>query len=236
MAQGALLDDWNGFFRDNPLQQFGQSDDESTYNGATGCTHTLLQLLIKAKTGQLYSHDEISKIATYPWPVNNPNRRGMYSGGNDNEVGRVLTKFGIPMQIIFGANWRDLIDIWSPRGPVMMGIVYGYWPEWRGYHYAGRVADGKPNGFAVHNGKTQLSGAEHIFHATFFIGHRYDPKREVTLAYAKEPNHGSPSRPEKPGYDIIKATQMRTAYQSYSRTGRRSLAWTPTRTWAPRGS
>jgi len=236
MAQGTLLHDWTEFLKEHPIQQFGQSHDVSTFNGATGCTHTILQILILAKTGRLYSHDEISTIATYPWPKNNPNMRGLYSGGNDNEVGRVLRNFGIPMDIIFGANWRDLIDIWSPRGPIQMGIIYGYYPEDRGYVYHGIKADGKPVGFAYLNGKTQLVGAERIFHATLFAGHRWDDKYDATVAFVKEPNHGSEARPEKPGYDIIKATQMRTAYQSYSRTGRRSLAWVPTKRWAPRGA
>lgn len=233
MTTGVLLGAWLEFSRDHPeLQQFHQSDDESTFNGATGCTHTILQRLIRAKTGRTYSHDEISRIATYPWPANNPRMRGMYSGGSDNEVGRVIAYFGLPYRIVSNLSFAKCADACA-LGPVMLGIRYGYWPEDRGYVYNGRRADGKPGGFAVRNGKTQLSGAETIYHATLWLGTKN--VNGVYTAYANEPNHGSPSRPERPDYDTITGSQLRRAYEQYGSTGRSLLAWVPTKTFRPKG-
>lgn len=229
-----LLDAWLEFSRDTiNLQQFGQADDESTFNGATGCTHTILQRLVRAKTGATYTHDQISSIASYPWPASNPKRRGMRSGGSDDEAGRVIRRFGLPYRIVFGAGWSTVVEALR-RGPVMIGIRYGYWPEDRGYVYGGRVADGKPGGFAIRNGKTQLSGAESIYHATLLLGHRvYGDGSD--RAFANEPNHRSPSRPERPDYDVVTMAQARRAFTQYSSSGRSSLLWVPTTTFRPRG-
>lgn len=233
MADTATLDlrRWMEFSkRWTRLQQFGQSDDESTYNGATGCTHTVLQRLILAKTGHIYSHDEISLIARYPWPNGNPTMRGLYSGGANDEVGRVIAHFKLPYVSKFGWDWGDFCGI-IHRGPVIMGIRYGYWPEMRGYVYNGRTADGKPGGFAYRNGKTQLTGAEDIFHAILVIGRRMVPGGK--RVYANEPNHGSPARPEKPDYDRVESTYAHRAFDKYSSTGRKSLLWVPTTKFTP---
>lgn len=235
----ALFDAWIEFSRAHPnIQQFGQRDDESTWNGATGCTHTVLQRLVLAKTGRLYSHDEISRIATYPYRP--ASMRGMYSGGSDDEAGRVIRKFGLPYKIVFGASyssWRPLLpNAGSQRGPVMAGIRYGWWPEDKGYVYGGRTADGKPNGFASKGGKTQLYGAESIYHACLIIGaKRVSDTSSTFYGYANEPNHGSGSRPEKPPYDRVTTAQIERAYKAYTSSGRRNLAWIPTAYFRPKG-
>lgn len=234
------LERWLAFSRANAkLQQFGQAGDVSTFNGATGCTHTVLQRLIKAKTGVYYTHDQISKIATYPWPAQNGKRRGMYSGGSDDEVGRVMRHFGLPYYLKWNASWAEVQKYTRDRGPVLIGIRYGYWPEKVGYVYQGRKADGKPGGYAIRNGKTQLAGAELIYHATLFLGNSTDSAGGVR-AYANEPNHGSASRPEKPDYDIVNNAYAQRAYEKYganiSGSGTRSLmAWLPTAPFSPKG-
>lgn len=228
-----LLDAWLNFSKANTvLQQFGQKDDESTYNGATGCTHTVLQRLIKAKSGAYVSHDEVSRVATYPWPVNNPGKRGMYSGGSDNEVGKVVSHYNLPYVLRYDLTWDQIITA-TAKGPVLIGIRYGYWPEWSGYRYMGYAADGKPGGFAYRHGKTQLVGAEKIYHATLILGRRY--VKGVYRTYANEPNHGSGSRPEKPDYDSVRSAYAKRAYLQYASDGRRLFAWVPTTTFRPKG-
>jgi hypothetical protein len=226
----SLLTAWTRFCDANPnLQQFGQADDETTFNGATGCTHTILQVLIKAATGRYYTHDQISAIAGYPSASQNPGMRGLYSGGSDDEAGRVIRHFGLPYQIVFGWSWSAIVSTANARGPVMYGIRYGYWPEWKGYHYHGEIADGYPNGFAALHGKTQLYGFESGYHAVLKLG------SVGTTSYDKEPNHGSTARPEKPGYDRLTIDQGRRAYVAYSSTGRSPLAWVPTKVFRPKG-
>lgn len=241
MSTTALFQAWREFSLAHPaLQQFGQSDDESTWNGATGCTQTILQRLILAKTGTRYSHDEISRIASYPWPAQNPNRRGMYSGGSDNEVGRVMAKFGLPYKLMSSTSyqtWRPwLPNAANERGPVMLGILYGWWPEKPGFHYGDTVSNGSPNGYASIGGKTQLTGAESVYHMILAWGARKDPDRRTTyFAYTNEPNHGSGSRPETPAYDRTTTGQLARAYLAYAHDGRPRLAWVPTTTFRPKG-
>jgi hypothetical protein len=227
------INKWLSFCRDNRnLQQFGQQDDESTYNGATGCTHTLWQRLVKASTGKYYSHDDISKIAGYPWPDKNPKMRGMYSGGSDNESGRVVKHFNLPYKLVIDPTWEQIIAALK-IGPVMVGIRYGYWPEWEGYHYGSRVADGKPGGFSMKGGKTQLAGAELIYHATLFLGRYRSGKKRIIPA--NEPNHHSPSRPERPAFDLVKSSQAHRAFNQYGSSGRHTFAWMPTKKFEPEG-
>lgn len=230
---GALLDAWLSFSINNTnLQQFGQSGDGSTYNGSTGCTHTVLQRLIKAKTGQHVTHDEISTIASYPWPKHNPRMRGLYSGGEDNEVGRVMAHYHLPYILKSNLSWAGVMAA-ATKGPVLIGVRYGYWPEDVGYVYHGVKADGKPGGFAFRNGKTQLRGFEKGYHAVLLLGQKMTDG--TYRSYANEPNHGSASRPEKPDYDSVRSAHAARAYAQYGSTGRALLAWVPTSTFRPKG-
>lgn len=213
------------------LQQFGQGDDESTYNGATGCTHTDLQRLILALTGEHVTHDEISLVAGYPWPHGNPRMRGLYSGGVNDEVGRVIKHYGLPYKLVIAPLWKDMIR-YMKRGPVITGVLYGYWPEQHGATYNGHTADGKPGGFAYEGGKTQLSGAERVYHAVLFLG-RGRPFKHMSI-WANEPNHGSPSRPEHPVHDKVNSAYAHRAWDQYRYRGRKNFAWVPTKTVVPK--
>jgi hypothetical protein len=111
----------------------------------------------------------------------------------------------------------------------MYAMRYGNAPEWPGYVYGGHHA-ARP--FALKAGKTQLYGFEDGAHAVLLAGFRRATIDGVakTVAYRKDPNHGSPSRPEKPPYDIILATQASAEYVAYrEQLGRRLYAVVPTR-------
>lgn len=243
----AAREEWEHFFRAHPFQQFGQTDDESTFNGATGCTHTDLQKLILAKTGRMYSHDEISRIAGYPSPGNNRGRRGLrWSNSSTSEVMKVVHAFNLPYEPYFYSG--VLVDpIWerakeaARHGPVMVAEKYSHHPQRRYFRYNGQMASGKPNGFARSNGKTQLSGAESIAHAFLWIAYWDSPDGWVFDEF--DPNHGSPARPEHPPFDRVSSRQIKAQINSIrllkveTTTGvkPRSLAFLiPTRTFTPR--
>lgn len=244
---GARLD-WEAFMKAHPFQQFGQRDDESTFNGATGCTHTDLQKLILAKTGRMYSHDEISRIAGYPNASANPGRRGLrLSTSSTSEVMKVVRAFNLPYLPYF-FNGAMTSGVWNyvkkaaAMGPVMVAEKYSHHPERKGYRYNGTVADGRPNGFALLNGKTQLSGAESIAHAILWLAYwRAADGRWLVDEF--DPNHGSPARPEKPPFERETTRQLGIQINSIrllkveTSTGikPRSLAFLiPTRTFTPR--
>jgi len=119
---------------------------------------------------------------------------------------------------------------WAKRGPVLYGVRYGSEPDKLGYVYNGVRADGKPNGFARLNGRTQLTGAENIRHAVVFCCERQVKTTTGVLVRNEvlrfDPNHGSASRPERPAYDIITIGQVSKELADYSAT---KFAFIPTR-------
>jgi hypothetical protein len=212
--------------RAKPSQQFGQTDDESTFNGSSGCTHTVLQWLAWRVKGRWYSHDEVSRLAGYPSAANNPRRRGLYP----SEVQRFCDRVGLPYRIKFGMTALAVARA-SKLGPVGFGHAYSWWPEWKGYRYGRITADGKPNGYATPTGKagrTQLAGFTGA-HFGMLLGYATDPDGP-DLYYAWEPNHGSPVRPERPPYDRMTYEQFRRVYESYLKVlNRATYALVPTK-------
>lgn len=201
--------------RARPSQQFGQGGDGSTFGGATGCTHAVLQWILWRYSGAWHTQDEISAAAGYPWPGANPRRRGMTVG----EVEQVIDHYDLPYRVV---RDRPALEVWraSKMGLVGVAVMYSHWPEWKGYRYRGVTADGKPNGYATplrKAGKTQLVGFTGR-HMTLLMGYATDP-RNPDLGYAFEPNHGSGARPETPPYDRLSYRQWRTAYESYRTVG-----------------
>lgn len=202
--------------RKHPTQQFGGTDDESTYNGATGCTHEVLRFLIWLKSGRWVSHDQISKAAGYPWPSHNPDRRGLRVG----EVQAVINHYGLDYKVVYGWSAPQVARA-SRLGPVGFAHIYGWWPERRGYTYRGVTADGHPNGYAQvtaysRGGRTQLTGFNLGRHMGMLFGYASDPDGPDAY-YCWEPNHGSPARPERPPYDRMTSGQFYRVYDSWQK-------------------
>jgi hypothetical protein len=213
--------------RARPLQQFGQAGDISTDNGALGCTHTVLQYLALLWNGKHYTHDNISRMAgwSYPWP-----NRGL----RPTEVQTFLRAAGLPYVVKYGMTAYQVLQA-SAKGPVGFGHSYSYWPEWYQYRYAGRTADGSPNGYARPlrlAGRTQLAGfvPPNDAHFGLLLGWDESQSSGSFRVVAWEPNHNSPSRPEEPPYDYMTSAQFRRVYESYQRVLRRTpYAIIPTR-------
>jgi hypothetical protein len=219
--------------RERPHQQFTSPNRTSTWGGATGCTHDVLKYLIYLWTGKKVSPDDISRVALYPWPAGNPGKRGL----RPVEVQRVINHWKLPYEIRFGLTAAQVLSA-AKKGPVGFGHVYGWWPEWKGYRYGGTYADGRPNGYATPSGKagrTQLAGFNYGAHFGVVLGTAIDD-RNPDLVYAWEPNHGSPSRPEKPAYDRMTRAQFTVVYDSYRKVlGRTAYAVVPTKTLPAEG-
>lgn len=209
---------------DRPFQQFGQANDYATQGGAVGCTDSCLQYFALLWTGKWYTHDRIRQI------TGAPRTRGL----RPDEVQAFCNYAKLPYQVRYGLTANTLLQL-SAKGPVGFGHSYSYWPEWRGYRYAGRTADGYPNGYAGPlnaAGRTQLAGFVPPNDAHFGIVLGYDGSLSTYTrrVAAFEPNHDSPSRPENPPYDQMTSAQFRKVYESYRRVLGRSLyALVPTR-------
>lgn len=225
MTERERVDWWLAFFRRHPeLQQFGQKDDSLTNNGASGCTDLCFQALCLGWFGMSkghYTQNEIRGLAGRGYETRT---RGLF---NPSEVQRVIDKTGLPYAIRYDWDWERLLDLVNARGPAIIGVQYAYQPEKRNYSYAGTRSDGKPNGYAEKNGKTQLTGFTGA-HAEILVGRRLisggpDP------VFVKDPNHGSLARPERPSFDQISIPEFKKLYESYGSLGRDLFAVVPTK-------
>lgn len=207
MSAKAILDRVLLRRRQRPTGQFGQANDATVANGAVACTHTWLQFLAWLWTGKWYTLDQVSAMAGYP--------RNAGRGMRPAEVATFIRRAKLPYVIRWGLTAAQILT-YSNRGPVMVAHIYREWPEWRGYRYGGQTADGRPNGYARpygKAGKTQLTGFEDGRHMGGILG--YLGSSEV---YVMDPNHGSPSRPEKVAYDVISTAQLSRIIKSFSPT------------------
>lgn len=223
MARPARLKKAIAKRRQRPSQQFGQSSDAYTSNGATGCTDTVLQWLAWLWTGRWYSQNQVRLMGTGTTTIL---RRGL----RPSEVKRFCEKAKLPYVIRANVTATEVIEF-SKRGPVAFGHSYSYWPEWKGFRYGGKVADGRPNGFAKpleEAGRTQLVGFVPPMDAHFGLLLGRNPTSGNVFAW--EPNHGSPARPEKPPFDYMTTAQFKAVFNSYKTVlGRDTYALIPTR-------
>jgi hypothetical protein len=192
--------------RENPwLQQFGQSGDFSTLNGALGCTHTILQLLLMLWHGQRMTHDEISSVAEFPFPARNPTRRGL----RNTEVETFVRRLDLPYEWAYALTPSQILQ-GTLKAPVLLGVRYKDWPAAK--------SQGVPPRNGWRNGNASRYGADQPFgfdggHAVAALG--YQTVGGQVIVYAKEPNHGSPSRPKRPDYDTMTTAQFYRAAKSW---------------------
>ena len=192
--------------RENPwLQQFGQAGDVSTFGGATGCTHTILQFLMMLWHGHRMTHDEISFAAEYPFPANNPTRRGL----RNTETETFVRRMDLPYRWEYALTPSQILQA-TLKAPVLVGVKYKDWPAAR--------SQGAPPRNGWRNGNASRYGADQPFgfdggHAVAALG--YQTVNGAALVYAKEPNHGSPARPKRPDYDTMTTGQFYRAAASW---------------------
>jgi hypothetical protein len=221
---------WQHVGEDTRTFQFGQSDNQSTQGGSTGCTHACSRLIIGGATGDFPSDDKLSHFMGYPTAV----QRAEDKGPSVAQVLSGLRAYGLhyefqPFMSTGEVAWRA-----KHWGPVIIGYWYPYHPEWKGFHYGGLLADGQPNGFATplrHAGKTQLNGA--FTHASVLLSTYWSPTTGSRF-YVHDPNHMSTARPEHPAFDTMTRRQFDRMYQSgrlkFEDNGKRyTVAYAPTR-------
>lgn len=211
---------------DYPLQQFGQQHDDAAFDGKTACTHVICQYLALLWKGRLYTINEVNSLAGMPY---RPTRNGVPRGMNNLEFQRFCDRVGIPMEVRFGLSFETVLR-WSNNAPVFYGMEYESAPRKRGYRYMGRVATPP---FALLNGATQL-GSKVGRHAVALLGYRAvlsDATNQPIgyRAWRKEPNHGSPLRPEKPPYDVITTQQAKAEYLAYLQVSGATYCALPTK-------
>lgn len=200
----------------NPwLQQFGQSNDDAAWNGATACTHTVCQYLALLWHDDRLTINDVNKLAGMPYKAS---RNGIPRGMNNLEFQRFCDRLHLPYEVRFGLPFETVLT-YSNKAPVFYGNRYGTEPRKRGYVYHGRRATPP---YAELNGATQLTGSLiNGRHAVVLLGYRAvisDSTGKIAYyrAWRKDPNHGSPARPERPPFDLIKTTEAKGEYLAYA--------------------
>ena len=210
--------DWPRILANYLLFQFRQPDSEHVFGGTTACTHNILQLLTIGLLAKVLSLDEISVKSGYPfqpYTIDAYGRR-VPRGMRPAEVRRYVSAMGLPFAL-GERSWAQVLEAVVERGPVGFGCAYSEWPEWRGFTYKGTTADGRPNGFAIEHGKTQLTGFTGAHFGLFTW------KGRTNSIGARDPNHNSAARPEKPAWDVMSLDQAKRLYLSYNRRLGRTL-------------
>lgn len=203
----------------NPdVQQFGQDHDDAVWGGATACTHAICQFLMLLWFGDRLTLNQVNKLAGMPYrPTKLVKGRRMPRGMNNLELEHFFAATGLPYVVRFGLPFETLLT-YSNRAPVFYGNRYGSEPRQKGFVYHG--AHAKPP-FAILNGATQLTGSLiNGRHAVLLLGYRSvisDSTGRIAYyrAWRKDPNHGSPARPEKPPFDLIRTTEAKAEYLAY---------------------
>lgn len=208
------------------LAQGNQDHDSTTSNGSEACTHVAwCQAVVYLYTGILYTIDEISKIAGY--------KLGDV-GMNSTHVDRVIAHFKLP----YVATWRTRnprtgnIGDWSPNdleklarevGPVMVAVPYGQYP-------LARRLSGGPNGNALKGGRVDLNFSG--IHAVLMFAAKWLRKSGEYEPRFLDPDHGFPSHPRVPRFDVITHRQFAKMWRttlpgkSYGQIG-----YIPTEPW-----
>jgi hypothetical protein len=214
MSEKPRLDHIRALAEKHPeMQQFGQANDNQVHDGKTACTHTICQFLALLWNGDRLTLNDVNHLAGMP--SNATARDGKPRGMRPEELARFFAATKIPMHIKFDIPFAGLLTR-SDRGPVFYGMRYGSAPTME-IHGAAKG----PFGFARppgHAGATQ-KGIPDIRHAVLLLGflERRGPDGKLIAVdvFRKEPNHGSPARPEKPPYDRIFAHQAQREYNDY---------------------
>lgn len=183
-----------------PRFQFRQPDG-APCGGQSCCTDTCLQMIVDFYKDTHYSLWTIRKRAQNRYAFDERPCTGL----NHLEVLNGLRQFGIGhYQVSFGVGAEQ---VWNrvATGPVLVPVHYGSYPTARG-----RCNSNK----AEVEGKTDcgFNGS----HAVLVIGRRYhtvNGSRHRDF-FVRDPDHNSPSRPEKPRYDRITFSDLNRAMRN----------------------
>jgi hypothetical protein len=156
---------------------------------------------------------------------------------NSDEALRALHSFGLPYERQNDLRAMELLNIAQNRGPVIVCELYWAHPQWKGYQYAGRELHGtaiNSRGRRVKVGFADPEKRAGLTQWTFRDGHavllgaemRKDRRRYGII---RDPNHNSPSRPERPAYDLISIPQLNRMVDSFATKYGYRVALVPTR-------
>lgn len=194
--------------------QFRQAN--APCNGSSCCTDTCIQMIVEYYKEKSYSLAYIRKVAQAKTSFDERPCTGI----NHIEVLNALNAFGLShYNVAFGID-QNFVYQKLKIGPVLVGVHYGSYPTKKGKCYKRGIRH------AEISGKTDcgFNGS----HAILAIGARRHLNSSGVYQhmdiYTRDPDHNSPARPEKPPYDLIRASDLGLAmknlpkYTAFSQT------------------
>lgn len=163
--------------------------------GSSCCTDTCIQMILEYYKDATHSLSNIRRAAQAKTSFN----EGACTGINHIEVINALKYYGVSHYVHASGVDANFVKSKLWRGPVIVGVYYGTYPNWHGSARANK---------AEVAGRTDytFSGA----HAVLAIGSRVHKIGSTSHSdiFLRDPNHHSLSRPEMPSYDRITRAQL----------------------------
>lgn len=219
--------------RDDPLGQWNQPDSDTVLYGghSTGCGHVEWQRVVRLWTGKPVTVNEISAAAGYT-------RQQLEAGEGLTALQerRIIAHYRLPYTgPQYHGYYHGITDAVRRLGPVLLSVGYAWYPQWaaignpRPPHYSGGLPNGRPNGFAIAGGRTDLGFRDG--HKVTVIGARWRPDFRQYRYRLTDPDHGSRARPEIPPFDIIREGQFALLVNSGKAQFGAVVAYLPDRPW-----
>lgn len=212
---------------DHPFTQFGMPGASSTRNGrepgSTGCTHTEIVRLVFLWTGKVITQDEISAAVGY-------NASGG-EGLSYKQTEAAFRHWNLPYGPQTAPSPMDLVNAVRTQGPAMMGCQYLWYPQDKDpkVHVTGGKPNGKPNGYAISHGRTDLGFTRG--HMVTVLAARWRADLKLYRPRVCDPDHGSTARPERPPFDIMEFGQLAALLHSGVSQFGGLVVYLPTRQW-----
>lgn len=202
--------------------QFGQPYDRSNLVGNSGCTDTAIQLIVWMATGKRVSLNAVRRRS---------GARAGYPMLTSHAI-RALASYGLSYEVRVGLKASEATKIARTKGPVIVAEKYWAHPQWRGYSYMGRKLWGwatSSRGQRIRVGVSKPYGRSGLTQWTFRDGHAvllatdvWEPRvgndpdaKKIHFAVVRDSNHNSPSRPERPAFDLVTMGQLNRMLNSW---------------------
>lgn len=200
--------------------QFGQRPSSCnlatrSIPGDVACADTSVQTVARILKGKYYSINHIRRLSKESYHVPMSVGHAVYA----------LNQMGLDYEMRNDLTARELMVIARRRGPVLIAEDYWAHPQWKGYYYGGKKQTGiarNLSGRNVYVGFSDPEGHSGNNQWTFRLGHMVVLATSAIIdgknvGYVRDPNHNSPTRPQRPAWDRISGRQLGRMMRSFNR-------------------
>jgi hypothetical protein len=201
--------------------QFGQPPHTCSLVRRSGCSDTSIQMIVLMAKGKSVSLNDVRRRSGAPASAPMTVAQAL----------RALRSYGLRYTARSDLGALGVMRVARLKGPVIVCERYWAHPQWIGSEYARKTLSGfsrNDNGSLIRVGAARPLRHAGLTQWTFRGGHAVlvatdDWIGKEHVAIVRDPNHNSPSRPERPAYDIVSVGQLNRMLGSWG-NGRLVLA------------